>query len=266
MARSRNIKPGFFTNEVLAELPFDVRLLFIGLWTIADRDGRLEDRVIRIRMTIFPADSVDVEAGLQALHDSGFILRYAVDGARYIQILAWAKHQNPHYKEVRSVIPAPQMPEAFGLCVSTKPEACTGIQDGKAPDKPEALPPVHDTKTGLIPDSLNLIPDSRALEQRAARLRPKCADRFDEFWAEYPVKKGKADALKTWAAKRLDGIADQIIADVKRRKAEDRQWLDGYAPHGSTYVHGRGWEDAIEPVRNGKRDGGDTPDYAVGAI
>ena len=31
MARARNIKPGFFTNDLLAELPFETRLLFIGL-------------------------------------------------------------------------------------------------------------------------------------------------------------------------------------------------------------------------------------------
>ena len=42
--RARNIKPGFFKNDALAELDFAGRLLFIGLWGIADRAGRLEDR------------------------------------------------------------------------------------------------------------------------------------------------------------------------------------------------------------------------------
>ena len=31
MARARNIKPGFFDNEILGELPALTRLLFIGL-------------------------------------------------------------------------------------------------------------------------------------------------------------------------------------------------------------------------------------------
>ena len=65
MARSRNIKPGFFTNDGLAELPFEVRLLFIGLWTLADREGRLEDRPKRIRMEIFPGDNVDVDESVR---------------------------------------------------------------------------------------------------------------------------------------------------------------------------------------------------------
>jgi hypothetical protein len=91
---------------------------------------------------------------------------------------------------------------------------------------------------------------SSFIEQQAARSPAKRTDRFDEFWAAYPVKKGRANALKTWAAKKLDAIADKIIADVKQRVVADRQWLDGYAPHGSTYINRRGWEDAIEPVRS----------------
>ena len=47
MARARLLKPGFFTNEDLCELPAFGRLLFAGLWTIADREGRLEDRAIQ---------------------------------------------------------------------------------------------------------------------------------------------------------------------------------------------------------------------------
>lgn len=47
MARARNIKPAFFMNDELAEIDPLGRLLFIGLWTIADREGRLEDRPAR---------------------------------------------------------------------------------------------------------------------------------------------------------------------------------------------------------------------------
>lgn len=78
------------------------------------------------------------------------------------------------------------------------------------------------------------------------------AERFEAFWAAYPEKKGKADALRAWKRRGLDAIADRIIADVAERLAKDRQWLDGYIPHGSTYVNASGWEDAITPPRNGR--------------
>src|SRR5690606_10081897 len=95
MARSRNIKPGFFMNEKLVELPFEARLMFIGLWTLADREGRLEDRPLRIKMSLFPADNVNTDELLQMLHDSGFIQRYEVDDQAYIEVTAFKKHQNP---------------------------------------------------------------------------------------------------------------------------------------------------------------------------
>ncbi len=109
MARARNIKPGFFVNEDLVELPFSTRLLFIGLWTIADREGRLDDRPRKIKMSIFPADDVDVEQGLSELHGASMILRYVVDNQPFIFIPGFVKHQNPHINEQPSVIPAPEL-------------------------------------------------------------------------------------------------------------------------------------------------------------
>lgn len=107
MARARSLKPGFFSNEDLIELPFEFRLLFAGLWTMADRAGRLEDRPKKIKLNIFPGDNVDCEAGLTALASRGFIKRYEANGIRYIQVTNWTKHQSPHVKEAASTIPAP---------------------------------------------------------------------------------------------------------------------------------------------------------------
>lgn len=108
MARARNIKPGFFTNEALAELPMATRLLFIGLWTLADREGRLEDRPKRIRMELFAADDVDVERALDDLVRAGMVDRYEAEGVRVIQVVNFAKHQNPHPREAASTLPPNQ--------------------------------------------------------------------------------------------------------------------------------------------------------------
>jgi hypothetical protein len=107
MARSRNIKPGFFANDLLAEVPPLGRLLFAGLWTLADREGRLEDRPKKIRAQIFPYDECDVDGLLDELARRQFIQRYEVDGLRLIQVRTWHKHQNPHIKEPASTLPAP---------------------------------------------------------------------------------------------------------------------------------------------------------------
>lgn len=105
MARARNIKPAIYTNEELADLPVAARWLFVGLWTMADREGRLEDRPKRIKMTIFPADDLDVTPLLDGLNDAGLIVRYGAEGSAYIWIPGFTKHQKPHPREAPSTIP-----------------------------------------------------------------------------------------------------------------------------------------------------------------
>jgi hypothetical protein len=117
----RTIKPGFFQNEELAEMEPLACLLFAGLWCWADREGRLEDRPKRLKNEIFPARACDIDALLDQLAAGGFIERYAVDGARYIQVSAFLVHQNPHYKELPSVIPPP--PSADGRPTVEQPSA-----------------------------------------------------------------------------------------------------------------------------------------------
>jgi hypothetical protein len=109
MARARNIKPSFFTNDQLAECDPLARLLFIGLWTICDREGRLEERVKKIKAEVLPYDKVDCETLLTQLERLGFIARYNVDNIKYIQVLNFTKHQHPHMKETPSTIPAPDL-------------------------------------------------------------------------------------------------------------------------------------------------------------
>lgn len=107
MARSRNIKPGFFQNDLLAEIDPLGRLLFSGLWTIADRAGRLEDRPKRIKAAVLPYDECNIDELLDELSKRGFIQRYRVSDSQYIVVKNFTKHQNPHCKEPESTIPAP---------------------------------------------------------------------------------------------------------------------------------------------------------------
>ena len=107
--RARNIKPGFFINEQLAECCFAARILFEGLWCLADRDGRLNDKPRKIKVLVFPYDDVDTEALLNELATNNLIVRYEVEGNQYIEIPTFLKHQKPHPKETKSVIPPSQV-------------------------------------------------------------------------------------------------------------------------------------------------------------
>ncbi len=108
MARIRTVKPQFFLNENLSDLSMSTRLLFIGLWTQADRDGKLEDRPKRLKAEIFPYDSVDMEQMLSSLQNAGFIYRYEVGELKLIIVLKFNKHQSVNIKEADSVLPFPE--------------------------------------------------------------------------------------------------------------------------------------------------------------
>ena len=108
MARARNIKPGFFKNEILGVADPLYSLLFEGLWVLADRSGRLEDRPLRIKGEVFPyRDGLNVDAMLNWLESNGFIRRYTAQGKKCILVLEFVKHQNPHKNETESELPAP---------------------------------------------------------------------------------------------------------------------------------------------------------------
>jgi uncharacterized phage protein (TIGR02220 family) len=105
--RARNIKPGFFKNEELAECDPLARILFAGLWCMADREGRLEDRPKRIKAEILPYDNCNIDKLLSQLETHQFINRYSVGDRKYINIPAFKQHQHIHIKELESLIPAP---------------------------------------------------------------------------------------------------------------------------------------------------------------
>lgn len=173
MARSRNIKPAFFKNDILAALPPFARLLFAGLWTLADKSGLLEDRPRRIKAEILPYDDVDIDALLEALAGRGpladavaeelgsrpdFIERYTATLAgaplRLIFVRKWASHQNPHKNEIDSGLPPPMASPSPQLTASADVTATTE-QIRQAPDlfgrdRPDSL-----NTDSLNTDSLN---------------------------------------------------------------------------------------------------------------
>src|ERR1700735_2041765 len=105
--RARNIKSSLFTNQLLGQADANFTVLFEGLWCKADREGRLEDRPLRLRAELMPyRPSFDIEAALGWLQHNGFIDRYTVAGVGIIQVVKFSVHQRPHANEVPSVLPA----------------------------------------------------------------------------------------------------------------------------------------------------------------
>lgn len=196
--RARNIKPGFFKNAELAECSIPARLLAPGLWMLADREGRLEDRPKQIKGELFPYDSIEVEPLLRELVKWGHIIRYEVDGHNYIQITEFAKHQRPHPNEIHSKIPKAE---------STSNQ---GVKD-----------------LALIPDTL--IPDIRNADSAEVKPPPKVTFTGNRF--EVPEETRALWAIAYPAIpldRELAGAAAWLAANPKNRKSNFDRFLTNW--------------------------------------
>jgi hypothetical protein len=223
MARARNIKPSLFKNELLGVADPILTILFEGLWCLADREGRLEDRPLRIKAEVFPyRENLDVNRYLTELSRMGFIERYVESGEAVIQVVKFKKHQTPHNTEKKSDLPA----RTDNSLIIRDFESLTV----KSPLSDDGL------TAALPPDSLNLIPDSPTTDSGiplppqtepradAPRIRqqprgPADDEKFAEAWAAYPKRPGasRADAHKAWSARVKEKVdPDLIIAGVHR--------------------------------------------------
>jgi len=157
MARARNIKPGFYKNEDLAECSVWARLLFPGLWMLADREGRIEDRPKRIKGEIFPFDAVEVDPLLEELSKWGFIRRYVADGKRCIQINNFSAHQSPHATEKDSDLPDEN--GAYTVNERAKNGCITGknSQIKSKSNQTTVNPPLNNSETTVNPPSDNAL-------------------------------------------------------------------------------------------------------------
>jgi hypothetical protein len=265
MMRSRNIKPGFFLNEELADIePPWGRICFAGLWCMADREGRLEDRSRRIKAEVFPYDEKmpSIEKILSQLAAKNFILRYQIEKEKYIQINKFKKHQHPHNTERQSTIPEPLI---NGELTVDPPF----INDGNRVD---SLIP-----DSSIPDSLNpdlLIPDSPIQIDNARKnivggkpaTTPAVRLSVNDLAVLWNDKRPPELAAVNLPFKRPPKELTKLKAALKRNPDRD-WWLRVVAKiRESPFLLGankRGWKasfdfmvDRAEVILDGKYDGG----------
>lgn len=235
--RSRNIKPALFKNEILGVIDPLYTILFAGLWCLADREGRLEDRPLRIKAEIFPYREIpDFNGYLTELERLEFICRYTVENIRYIEVVNFKRHQNPHKTEKASTIP--ENTKKSDSCVLTVKQP---LNNGEITEAARLIP------DSLIPDSLNK--NILCVDGNKKPLNGHA--RFDEWWTKLPkqMRIAKKRCVEIWRRKHLDDDADELIADVVERMQKDQKWIDGFAPTAPTYLNQERWEDEYQRIK-----------------
>jgi hypothetical protein len=162
MSRIRAIHPRAPLDDDVASLPMDARLLWAYLPCYADKEGRMEDRLLALKGAVFPGDNVDVSAMLTMFEHRGFIIRFEAEGRRLIQINHFHRYQRPDHHERTSQLPAPANWEPAQRYGSTEEnaQATPRQRPGKptptptcAPDcQGKAAPGLRDSGTPVIPD------------------------------------------------------------------------------------------------------------------
>lgn len=231
MARARNIKPGLFSNDLLAECDIYARFLFAGLWTIADRAGRLEDRPKKIKAEVLPYDNCDADELLNQLAKHGFIVRYSVNNIKYIQVVNFDKHQNPHKNEAESSIPSA---EQHSTSTVQAPEQHNTNPADSLLLIPSSLIPDSSKKTHTNADAREPVTNRNRLKledlsyndiepwinQQSVTGNPITVDvraeleRFKTHFLSYGGKDKNGNAISDWVAK----FGSWILNEQKQQK------------------------------------------------
>jgi hypothetical protein len=253
MARQRIIKPDFFTDEDLARCSPHARLLFSGLWTLADKRGRMKDQPPVIHGAIFPYEpGLNVDGLLGELAAGGFIDRYEVDGKRYLSIPKFETHQRPHPKEIESLIPAcPQgngtAAKVHGSAVERNGPAGRFLSVPSVPSKPSDVGrseciPVPGSNGNEPPALPPADAAERSIRQKTDALRTKLYALVTEAERLDPKKRDPTELIRLFTSYRnRDGkdVGGVVNAGLLTHERLERSIADA--------------EEQIEDWRHGKR-------------
>ena len=236
--RIRTIKPELTLDEELAELGFAARYFFVNLFCHADKNGRAEDRPMKLKALILPWDDMDADVLLNELSPK-FVIRYEVGGRHYLQIRSFLKHQRPHPNEPESGLPAPPTENESKSCKKTAKQYFVVKKHGenvrKGKERKGREGKGKETSSGLAPAAMtpiqlvirgykvakDLDPNDKAWDKHNFSVHARAANKLLEAF------QGRAEAAMTYLiglGQKWDdsGISDWTLAAVARHAWDNR--------------------------------------------
>lgn len=224
--------------------PDEVRLLFITLLAVADRQGyvygsrsgleRLANIIVRERDDESPWDVL-----MSPDPDSSDLMRNPEnEGRRIEEVPGGFRLLNfEYYRGLRNEDDRREQTRQAQARFREKKKHSSGGRS-VSPSKPAS---------SMMSQS-NASPSVSASGKKEEGTREK--EEFEKFWAAYPRKQAKQGALKAW--KKVDVEASEILAALEWQKKSHDWTKEGgkFIPHASTYLNQRRWED--EPQKPGR--------------
>jgi hypothetical protein len=123
MARKRMLSPDIWESESFSSLSDLGKIVFIGLISLADDEGRGKANPSLVKSTLFPYDEkrrvADIKFALSEIARSMSTQFYSVNGNDYYLLLNWSKWQKID-KPSKSKLPAPPNSGVGGLLPESK--------------------------------------------------------------------------------------------------------------------------------------------------
>ncbi len=93
MARKRMIDPNIWQSEDFSKLSTLGKLVFIGLFSLADDEGRGRCNPVYLKSTLFPYEegirSADIDKTLSEISSNMSVIFYSCDGSSYYSLYNW---------------------------------------------------------------------------------------------------------------------------------------------------------------------------------
>jgi hypothetical protein len=97
MARKRMIDPNIWQSEDFGKLSTLAKIVFIGLFSLADDEGRGRCNPVYLKSTLFPYEenirSADIDKTLSEISSNMSVVLYSCNGSSYYSLLSWETFQ-----------------------------------------------------------------------------------------------------------------------------------------------------------------------------
>lgn len=97
MARKRMIDPSIWQSEDFGKLSTLAKIVFIGLFSLADDEGRGRCNPVYLKSTLFPYEesirSADIDKTLSEISSNMSVVLYSCNGSSYYSLLSWDTFQ-----------------------------------------------------------------------------------------------------------------------------------------------------------------------------
>ena len=201
MARKRMVDPSIWQSEDFSKLSTLAKLVFIGLFSLADDEGRGRANPTYLKSSLFPYNedmrSADIEKTLSEISSNMSVVFYSCNGSNYYSLLSWYNFQridkptssqlpafDENNKDIRRLFVEGSPKPPRGVPLKRKEEK--GIEDKRNEEK-------------FITPTLDEVKEYIAKKE----LKKVDAKQFLDFFTESNWVDTKGNKVKNWKLKLL---------------------------------------------------------------